>query len=71
MAVWFEMAINTGLRSIADFVSSIAANAGMGPALESQPDQQRVLEAISSVVQAADRRERGHRTTQNLTAITT
>ncbi|HVB52946.1 MAG TPA: ISL3 family transposase [Candidatus Acidoferrales bacterium] len=69
LADWIEMAIKSGLEPIADFACSIAEHwDGVVRWIHSRISNG-VLEAISSLVQAAKRRARGYRTTENLIAV--
>lgn len=69
LADWLEMAVTCGLKPVEDFACSVAEHwDGVLRWFQSRISNG-VLEAISSLIQAAKRRARGYRTTENLIAI--
>ncbi|HEY9288527.1 MAG TPA: ISL3 family transposase [Candidatus Dormibacteraeota bacterium] len=69
LAEWVEMAILSGLDPMADFACSVAEHWDGVVRWFNSKVSNGVLEAISSLVQAAKRRARGYRTTRNLVAV--
>ena len=69
LADWLVMAVTCGLKPVEDFACSVAEHwDGVLRGFQSRISNG-VLEAISSLIQAAKRRARGYRTTENLIAI--
>ena len=69
LAEWVEMTFMSGLEPMIDFACSVTEHWEGVLRWFTSKVSNGVLEAISSLVQAAKRRARGYRTTRNLTAI--
>ncbi len=69
LAEWVEMTLGSGLEPMIDFACSVTEHWDGVLRWFTSKVSNGLLEAISSLVQAAKRRARGYRTTRNLKAI--
>jgi transposase len=69
LAEWVEMTLTSGLEPMIDFACSVAKHWDGVLRWFTSKVSCGLLEAISSLVQAAKRRARGYRTRRNLKAI--